>query len=187
MSVRISSGSLVVPWNAAWSGEDCYEIRPCRWAGGQLAIWSPHNPGRGRPLFAKPHMVRQRQSVVRMLCTVCGEPTQRGDRWWFQLGSYSEGWFMTTEAPVHRACADLALLKCPHLQRNGCAPDLSPFPDGYSILSSIVGGSRTDEDFGVKIGGRRVVGHLKIAWPQDRIRVVPRSTPPAQLSMMADR
>lgn len=78
---------------------------------------------------------------------------------------------MTTEAPVHRACADLALEKCPHLQRNGCAGDLTRFPGGYQILSAVVGGSLTDEDFGVKINGRRVVGHLKIAWPENSIRV----------------
>lgn len=81
---------------------------------------------------------------------------------------------MTTEAPVHRECAELALIKCPHLQRNACAPDLTPFPGGYSILSSIVGGSLTEEDFGVKIAGRRVVGHLKIAWPKRMIRVMRR-------------
>lgn len=77
---------------------------------------------------------------------------------------------MTTEAPVHRACAELAIVKCPHLQRNGSAADLSPFPGGYSILSAVVGGSLTDDDFRVKIAGRRVVGHLKIAWPQSAIR-----------------
>lgn len=169
--------TFFAPWNASWSSEARYEIRPCRWAGGALAIWSPHSPGIGRPIFAKPHMVRQRQSVARMLCTVCGEPTPPKDRWWFALGEYREDWFMTTEAPVHRACAELALVKCPHLQRNECAGDLAPFPGGYSILSSIVGGSITEEDFGVKIAGRRVVGHFKIAWPKRMIRVIRRDPP----------
>jgi hypothetical protein len=161
---------ITVPWNASWSSEARYEIRPCRYVGGALAIWSPHTPGVGRPIFAKPHMVRQRMSIAKLLCTVCGERTPSDDRWWFQLGSFQEGWFMTTESPVHRVCADLALEKCPHLQRQGCAPDLQRLPGGYSILSSIVGGSLTDEDFGVKINGRRVVGHLKIAWPESQVR-----------------
>jgi hypothetical protein len=167
--------TVTVPWNAMWSGEMRYEIRPCRWASGDLAIWCPHAPGVGRPIFARPHMVRQRQSIVRMLCTVCGKPTQPGDRWWFALGHYEDRWFMTTEAPVHRACADLALELCPHLKRNNCAGDLRPFPGGYSILSTIVGGSLTDNDFNVKVNGRRVVGHLKIAWPRDSIRVIRRT------------
>jgi hypothetical protein len=168
---------ITVPWNASWSSEARYEIRPCRWVGGQLAVWSPHSPGVGRPIFAKPHMVRQRMSIAKMLCTVCGEPTVKGDRWWFALGENREGYFMTTEAPVHRRCADLALVKCPHLQRNECAQDLTPFPEGHTVLRAIVGGAVTDEDFGVKMNGRRVVGHLKLAWPASAINVVQRRKP----------
>lgn len=163
---------LVVPWNAAWSGEARYEIRPCRWAQGALAIWAPHAPGTGRPIFAKPHMVRQRMSIVRFICTVCGKPTQAGDRWWFQLGTFQEGWFMTTEAPVHRVCAEQALELCPHLRRLGCAADLAPFPPRHTVLSSIVGGAEADADFKIRIGDRRVVGHMKFAWPISMVRRV---------------
>lgn len=163
--------TLTVPWNASWSSEARYEIRPCRWTGGQLALWSPHSPGVGRPIFAKPHMVRQRQSIARMLCTVCGEPTPKNDRWWFALGQYVGDYFMTTEAPVHRRCADLALELCPHLRRNGSARDLTPFPGGYDIVSAVVGGAATDDDFAVKINGRKVIGNLKFAWPKGTIRV----------------
>lgn len=163
---------MLVPWNAQWTGEARFEVRPCRWASGQLAIWSPHLPGEGRPIFAKPHPVRQRRSVAEMLCTVCGRPTPAGDRWWFALGEHRDEWFMTTEAPVHRACAELALENCPHLKRNGCAADLTPMPGGYSILESIVGGADFENEYGVKTAGRRIVGALKIAWPKERVRVV---------------
>jgi hypothetical protein len=125
---------MLAPWNAAWSAEERYEIRPCRYASGKLAIWMPHKPGEGRPVFAKPHMVRQRRSIAEMRCTVCGEPTPTTDRWWFRLGTMQEGWFMTTEAPVHHVCAELALRHCPHLR--GRATDLEPMPTGYSILSA---------------------------------------------------
>jgi hypothetical protein len=156
--------AITVPWNASWSGEDRYEVRPCRWVGGKPAIWSPHKPGVGRPVFAKPHMVRQRQSVARFLCTVCGEPTPADNRWWFGLGEFREGWFMTTEAPVHRACAELALTKCPHLR--GRARDLAPFPSGWSVLSALVGGVAVEKDYGLRITpDRPVIGHLKFAWP----------------------
>lgn len=166
--------TIAVPWNAAWSSEGRHEIRPCKYVGGALAVWSPHSPGIGRPIFAKPHMVRQRMSIAKMLCTVCGNPTPKDGRWWFALGQFQEGWFMTTEAPVHRACADLALEKCPHLQRTNGAGTLARFPAGYSILSAVLGGSLTDDDFGLKIAGRRVVGHLKIGWPEDRFPGFPR-------------
>jgi len=57
---------MKAPWNASWSGENRYEIRPCRYVGGNLAMWSPHLPGVGVPIFAKPHMVRQRKSIAEM-------------------------------------------------------------------------------------------------------------------------
>lgn len=151
-----------VPWNATWSAEERHEIRPCRHIGMNLAIWSPHKPGEGRPLFAKPHMVRQRKSIVDMRCTVCGERTDWRDRWWFPRGSWNEGWWMSTEAPVHLRCVDLARHACPKLRTAGGDP--IPFPGGSKVLSAIVGGHATDKDFGVSIAGRRVVGHLKLAW-----------------------
>lgn len=157
---------MIAPWNASWTAEDTYEIRPCRWAGGQLAIWSPHKPGEGQPIFAKPHMVRQRRSIAEMRCTVCGERTAPGDRYWFGLGSAIEnGWFATTEAPVHASCAIQARQVCPHLRKLGQAP--MPFPHGARVVSAIVGGMATDRDFGLNVSGRRVVGHLKLAWPYD--------------------
>lgn len=160
---------ITVPWNAAWSGEERWEIRPCRYAGGKRALWQPHTPGAGRPIFAKPHMVRQRKSIAEMRCTVCGERTPANDRWWFKLGELREGWFMTTEAPVHLACARHALTVCPHLR--GREEDLEPMPGGYRILSSIVGGQATERDFRVRFApGETAIGNLKIAWPERRVR-----------------
>lgn len=158
-----------VPWNAGWTSEERYEIRPCRWVGGKLALWSPHSPGEGKPVFARPHAVRQRRSIAEMLCTVCGEHTPPDNRWWFKLGNLTDGYFMTTEAPVHRACADHALAACPHLR--GRAQDLQPLPGGYRIMAAIVGGPATDRDFGIDVGNKRVIGHLKLAWPESRVRI----------------
>jgi len=153
-----------VPWNACWTAEDSYEVRNCRWASGMPAMWSPHKPGEGRPIFAKPHMVRQRRSVAEYRCTVCGERTDWTDRWWFRLGSTDvPGWaLVTTESPVHRACADLATKVCPHLRALGEGPVRFDHPD--AVLRAIVGGAATDRDFGVQIAARKVIGHLKFAW-----------------------
>lgn len=154
---------VIVPWNATWTGEDRYEVRPCRWVGGKLAVWAPHAPGEGRPIFAKPHAVRQRRSIAEMRCTVCGEKTPVRDRWWFGLGQAAEGFAMvTTEAPVHRACAEVALRVCPHLRALGV--DATPMPPADAVLSAIVGGHATDRDFGLSLGNRTVIGHLKLAW-----------------------
>ena len=155
-----------VPWNAAWSAEESFEVRNCRWAGGKPALWQPHKPGQGRPIFAKPHNVRQRQSIAEMRCTVCGQKTPTHDRFWFGLGRETDGWFMTTEAPVHHACARLAEAMCPHICRQNLRANPMPPPD--LVFAAIVGGPVTDRDFGLNLNGRKVVGHLKLAWRPTR-------------------
>lgn len=164
---------MLVPWNAAWTAEDHYEIRNCRWVGGKPAVWAPHRPGEGRPIFAKPHMVRQRRSIAEMRCTVCGRKTAPYDRWWFVLGDTTvPGYaFATTEAPVHHGCAVIALRHCPHLRALDVQP--APMPPADVTLSTIVGGLATDRDFGLDLNGRKVVGHLKLAWR--RMPAVPRA------------
>lgn len=166
--------TIVAPWNAMWSGEDRYEIRPCRYAGGRMAMWQPTAPGVGRPMFAEPHCVRQRRSIWEMRCTVCGEKTPADDRWWFALGQRVGDHFMTPEAPVHRRCAELALTLCPHLKRNECARDLTRMPTGFVVVTTMMDGKAMEQEFGVKTGGRPVVGHLKLAWPSSIVRVIER-------------
>lgn len=154
--------TITVPWNASWTGEDHYEVRNCRWAGGKPAVWSPHHPGDGKPIFAKPHMVRQRRSIAEYRCTVCGEKTPTWDRWWFGLGNTLNGGFATTEAPVHGECAAKALRLCPHLRTLGVTPERFPRPD--AVISAIVGGPRVADDYGLDLRGGKVIGHLKFWW-----------------------
>lgn len=165
------SGQLIigqhVPWNAAWTGEERYEIRRCRFADDRLALWMPHLPGSGKPVFARPHMTRQRRSIRLMLCTVCGEHMPAENRWWFRLGHLQEGRFRTTEAPVHRHCADHALRVCPHLR--GQEHRLEPLPGGYRLELAIMGGPVAAQDFGLSFPKEGVVGHIKLSWPAARI------------------
>lgn len=169
MTAPTFAGFGFVPWNAMWSGEEQYELRSCRFVNGKLAIWQPQRPGDGRPLFAKPHMVRQRRSIAEMRCTVCGERTEQGNQWWFKLGQLREGWFMTTEAPVHLNCARLALKVCPHLR--GRQEDLRPMPGGFKVLSAVIGGDEVQERFATSFpSNRKVFGNLKIAWPERHLK-----------------
>jgi len=151
-----------VPWNATWSGEDRCEIRPCKYAGGRLAVWSPFKPGLGKPLFAKPHMVRQRAAIAESRCTVCGGITSKSDRWWFPFGDWHGDWWVSTESAVHKSCAAIATAACPAIKRQSLKP--IPFPGGETKLFAMVGGDQTDLDFGIKTRGRHIVGHLKLAW-----------------------
>lgn len=159
----------LAPWNASWTGEHRYEVRPCRYASGARAIWQPHAPGSGRPMFAEPHVVRQRRSIAEMRCTVCGAPTGPASRVHFGLGQYEEIdgriWWITTEAPVHPECAERALKVCPHLRTLGRTP--KPWPAaGWSVLAALVGGERFAHEFDLFIpADRPVIGHLKLALP----------------------
>lgn len=154
-----------------WSGEDRFELRPCRFIENRLAVWQVHSPGTGRPQFAEPHIVRQRRSIAEMRCTVCGERTRRGGRYWFEHGQHHEGWYMTTEAPVHLACALHAEKVCPHIRQRGLKPQ--PFPEGARILAATVKPEALQELFGLT-SGRLVVGQLKLAWPSSSIvRIAP--------------
>jgi hypothetical protein len=169
-----------VPWNASWSGESRYKIHLCRWTGRpytsggqQPAVCQANRPGDGRPVFAHPHMVRQRKSVAKMLCTVCGEPTPENDRWMFSMGERHmiqgvEAW-LTTESPVHCRCADLAAEACPTLRKGGFKP--ARFPRRYAIIAQLVGGPELLKMTGLHVDpARPVVGHLKIALEPSAIR-----------------
>lgn len=165
---------LDVPWNTPWTGEAEFEVRPCRWAYGRRAVWQRFSPGRGRPDFARPHIVRQRRSVIEMLCTVCGRPTVESDRWSFRMGYWrmvgARPALCTTEAPVHRACADLAGQACPNIRRQGLEP--IRFPLTYRRVLQMVSGAAVQEDFGLTIRpDQPVVGHVYLvlpdAWARD--------------------
>lgn len=157
---------MEAPWNASWTAEERFEVRPCRYAQGRRAIWQPHRPGEGRPIFAKPHSVRQRRSIAELRCTVCGEPVSLNDAWWFGLGEWHEAsrGFRTDEAPVHRECAELAMRVCPHIRKEGLEP--APFPKGFKTLLSMIGGEDVKRDFGLSVDpANPVVGHAYLWWP----------------------
>lgn len=159
-----------IPWNVTWSAEEKFEVRPCRWADMRRAIWQPHRPGVGAPIYKKPHNVRQRMGVQKMLCSHCGLPTAKGKRWWFGLGRFiDEGYYTTVDLPMHKECADLSLKMCPVLRSYGDEP--MPWPEGAVIMFQIVGGPKVTEDFGiVSSPDNPVVGHLKFAWPESHVK-----------------
>lgn len=126
-----------VPWVTSWSGEAVGRVGPCLSIDGALAVSQASRPGHGKPLYSRNHLFRQRRSVREMLCPMCGRPTDASDRWsqtgrWTTAGTLRGRGFAkalppTLEdarplldagaiAPLHRACAERALLHCPHLK-----------------------------------------------------------------------
>jgi len=144
-----------VPWVTSWSTEQVTGVGPCPSIDGGLAIGQTEHPGQGQPLYSRNHLFRQRKSVREMLCPMCGKPTHDGDRWtqtghWTTAGDLRArglGVWLPPEfpddrplldagaiAPLHRACAERALVHCPHL---GGMDDreLKAFPGAWIVAA----------------------------------------------------
>lgn len=142
-----------VPWVTSWSEETVSGAGPCPSVDGVLALFQEDRPGVGKPLYSRNHLFRQRLSVRSMLCPMCGQATSDDDRW-SQTGRYTTAREIRAKglsayvpkdfkpgrklfdagaiAPLHRACAENALLHCPHL--GGMADrTLKPFPRSWLV------------------------------------------------------
>ena len=69
-----------VPWVTSWTGEQINGVGPCASVGGRLALGQVEHAGYSKPLYSKNHLLRQRLTVARMLCPMCGAPTGPEDR-----------------------------------------------------------------------------------------------------------
>ena len=126
-----------VPWVTSWSDEEDLGVRPCPSIGGRLAICQAERPGLGRPQYSMNHFRRQRETVAKMLCPMCGQPTASGDRW-TQIAKRVPAGLLRAKgldgalpaalpndqimidagsiAPLHDACVKRSLEHCPHLR-----------------------------------------------------------------------
>lgn len=146
-----------VPWVTSWTAEPVLGVRPCASVGGRPALVQEERAGFGKPEYSKNHLLRQRLSVQRMLCPMCGEPTAREDRVTQlarrttagRLRQAGRGAGIASDisddtvlidagaiAPLHRRCSDLSLKHCPHLR---AAPvEVMAFPDRWLVLPLLI-------------------------------------------------
>ena len=151
-----------VPWVTSWSQEIQGGVGPCPTVDGQAAALQTWKPGVGKPLYSRNHLRRQRDSVRAMLCPMCGEKTEAGDRW-SQTGRFVAAGELRAKglgqalpadledgrvlldagaiAPLHMACALASLQRCPHL---GAMPDreLKAFPPAWIVAPLYVQAKR---------------------------------------------
>lgn len=159
-------GNVPVPFTASWSSEEDMTIAPCRYAGARPAVCQSISPGVGRPLFAKPHMVRQRQAMALDLCDLCGRPLKGRTKVSLSHASLrfnaAEGSAVLQVEPLlHRECAAVSVRHCPSLQRDIAEGrlDVRRVTRSRVQLAQLTGAA-TMEFCGVNRPG--TVGHAKI-------------------------
>jgi hypothetical protein len=165
-SVEVDRQPPTFPYIFAWSQEQRLEVRPCRWADGQRAVWAPHKPNVGRPQFVENfaertsglnssafHLVRQRRAVQEDLCTMCGEPVDTTAVLWlsieYKVHTSKDGWSSLLFPLFHRECIRQALDGCPFLRAGfgGFAPYRGP------LRKRLLGMNSTDlkAEFGLTV------------------------------------
>jgi len=136
-----------VPWVTSWTAEPVNGFGPCLTTPGFLAVHQREHPGFGKPVYSENHHFRQRVSVLRMLCPMCGKPTEKGHRWTLTAKRKTAGKLREQGlgdavpadlpdarvvidagaiAPLHKACAERSSVQCPHLSADP-ALDLRAF------------------------------------------------------------
>lgn len=82
------------------------------------------SPGHGRPDFGRVHPQRQRRTMLRLLCQVCGGPadqTEQGVLW--LIRDFRDDWpgwpnkMGVTEPPICLPCVRTSLDRCPALHK----------------------------------------------------------------------
>jgi hypothetical protein len=181
-----------VPWVTSWTGEPILGVRPCPSVGGALAIVQQDSPGVGKPLYSQNHAVRQRLTINRMLCPMCGQPTAAEDRWTQVAHPVSAGTLRNGRhveslpasvtddqmlidagaiAPLHRVCVDRSLRYCPHLKADPNI-DVRRFSERWLVLPLLVRAEAPPQMFLAQARQPRavaVVGFLQlIGLPDER-------------------
>ena len=181
------SGLIVgidVPWVTSWTEEPVIGVRPCSTVQARPALVQVQNPGYGRPQYSKNHLVRQRQTVLKMLCPMCGDPTPEGDRWTQVARLVSAGRLRRSGkasglgreiedkrilldagsiAPLHKVCVDRSLKHCPHLKADPNV-NVMPFPARWTVLPLLIEAAPIIETTGepAAIGAMLVITFLQL-------------------------
>lgn len=164
---RMTASGYPIPWTASWTGEERFFLAKCRFADNRLALCQDENPGTGRPVFAKPHSIRQRHAMARQLCDLCGKALQGHTKVSLSQESPRDvptlGFVpLAVEPMMHRACAVTALNCCPNLRQQQLDGVLRIRQvHACSLVAQLLNADATLKFAGVAAAG--AVGHLKLA------------------------
>ena len=170
----LTYGNTPVPYTVSWTGEDEFFVARCPHAK-MDAICQKVAPGVGQPRFGKPHSQRQRETIARGLCDLCGKPLR--DRTKVSLSHArlrSNGAdgpaILQVEPLLHRECAAASMKFCPSLRRDISGGELNirqvhRYRVQFAIMSPVYVGEYVPGY--VAKPSDRIVGHAKVelvAW-----------------------
>jgi len=147
----VAGRPVIAPYVTAWSAEKDPPYVVIERPGGGIAyldetfadrdrngvLWfrTPFRPGQGRPEFGRVHPMRQRRTMLRLLCQVCAGPADRTDDgvlWLLQ--DHRDDWpswpngMGVTEPPICLPCVRMSVRMCPTLRRGAAAVRAQTFP-----------------------------------------------------------
>jgi hypothetical protein len=159
---RLLGGGAVVPYIGSWTGEQRCALQ-FAWRGNRSSrlwigyvdetpfdrdergvLWQRHTAriGKGRPLFAVVHPLRQRRVMSRLLCQVCGETadhTERGSLWLLPAQEAvtfdGENGLLTRHPPLCLPCARMSVQVCPGMKSGYMA--LRAHSTVYGVVGTI--------------------------------------------------
>ena len=178
-----------VPWVTSWTEEPIVGVRPCPTVAVRPALVQVSRAGFGRPQYSRNHLVRQRLSMLKMRCPMCGLPTVEGDRWTQVARRVAAGWLRRrgvveglprgiedrrlvvdagSIAPLHKACVDRSLEHYPHLRAEPDI-DVQPFPARWALLPLMIEAAPALESGAVAGAAILVVTFLQLVGITERI------------------
>lgn len=107
----------------SWSSEEGLFVAHCRFSN-RLALCQQHSPGLGKPLFGKPHSIRQREAIAIGLCDLCGLPLKNRTKVSLSharvRSNAADGGtgILQVEPLLHKECAAESMKFCPSLKRD---------------------------------------------------------------------
>lgn len=158
-------GATPVPWTVSWSGEGKFWLGPCEYSG-RTAIMQNEAPYEGRPIFNKPHAIRQRRCIAKGLCDLCGKPLATATKVSLSdarpvAHAHKPLQVLQVEPLLHKRCALVSLRHCPALRRKIEAGEQRV----RQVLRSSVQFAVMDMDYVEAITGtkdRTAIGHAKV-------------------------
>jgi hypothetical protein len=164
MSRIFAYGGVLVPYTVSWSAEEGFYLDRCPYAG-RTAICQPVKPGEGKPMFGKPHSQRQRETITKELCDLCGKPLRNRTKVSLSHArprmNANEPWqILQVEPLLHRECAAESMRHCPSLKRDLAAGTIMI----RQVLRHDVQFAIMDEIYTKELTGiaQQAIGHAKV-------------------------